>query len=93
MMGRFAYAIIAGTFASMVMAPLPTVAYNQADVDACTPDAFRLCSSEMPDASRVALCLEKNKRQLSSVCSIVFSRARGANVDREPARTIRNTNF
>ena len=75
------------------MAPLPASAYTQADADACTADAFRFCSSAIPDANRVALCLAQNKRQLSSACASVFSRARGASANREPATTVRSTNF
>jgi hypothetical protein len=29
----------------MITAPLPAIAYTQADADACTPDAMRLCAS------------------------------------------------
>ena len=91
-MGK-SYALIASAFVFTVMAPLATVAYTQADVDSCTPDALRLCFAAIPDANRVALCLAQNKRQLSPACTIVFSRARGASVNREPATTVRNTDF
>ena len=33
----------------MIAAPLPVIAYTQADADACTPDAMRLCASAIPD--------------------------------------------
>jgi len=92
-MSKFAYGVIVGAFVSTVIAPLPTYAYTQADADACTPDVFRLCSSAIPDANRVALCLAQNKRQLSPACAIVFSRARGASANREPEITVRNTKF
>jgi hypothetical protein len=46
----------------MITAPLPAFAYTQADADACTPDAMRLCANAIPDVSRVALCLAHNKR-------------------------------
>ena len=29
----------------MITVPLPAIAYTQADADACTPDAMRLCAS------------------------------------------------
>jgi len=80
-------------FVSMATAPLPASAYTQADADACTADAFRLCSSAIPDANRVALCLSQNKRQLSSACASVFNRARGASTNSEPEATARNTKF
>ncbi len=74
-----------------IAAPLPAFAYTQADVDACTPDAMRLCMHAAPDESRVILCLVKNKRELSPACTAVFNRARAANASR-PAR-IQDTKF
>jgi hypothetical protein len=59
---------------TLVLAPLPALAYTQSDADACTQDAFRLCQAAIPDASRVAHCLAQNKRNLSPACKIVFSR-------------------
>lgn len=70
-------------FMLMVTSSLPAVAYTQGDVEACTPDAMRLCSQAIPDERRVVLCLVANKRQLSPACTVVFNRARAANVSRE----------
>ena len=39
---------------------------------ACTPDVWRLCSSEIPDVSRITACLRQNTPQLSSGCRAVF---------------------
>ena len=58
----------------MIIAPLPASAYTQADVDACTPDAFRLCQNAIPDAARVQQCLTERKQQLSPACKVVFNR-------------------
>jgi hypothetical protein len=90
---KFARVAIAGALVFAAMAPLQTFAYTQADADACTADAFRLCSSAIPDANRVAVCLAQNKRQLSPACAVVFSRARGASANGEQATTVRSTNF
>ena len=60
--------------AATISAPLPALAYTQQDADACTPDAFRLCQSAIPDASRVAHCLAANKVNLSPACKTVFNR-------------------
>jgi hypothetical protein len=62
----------------MILSPLPAFAYTQADADACTQDAFRLCQAAIPDEGRVAHCLAQNKRSLSPACKIVFSRPRTA---------------
>jgi len=39
---------------------------------ACTPDAFRLCSNYIPDASKVESCLRQRKLDLSDACRSVF---------------------
>jgi len=44
---------------------------------ACAPDAFRLCSAYIPDASRVELCLRQNKSELSDACRSVFAQSAG----------------
>ena len=74
----------------MITAPLPAIAYTQADADACTPDAMRLCASAIPDVSRVAFCLSHNKQQRvsSSACAAVFNRPRGASATRERRENI-----
>lgn len=41
--------------------------------EACTPDAFRLCSNEIPDIPRVTACMEANKANLSPACRAVFN--------------------
>jgi hypothetical protein len=39
---------------------------------ACTPDVWRLCSDQVPDAGRIVACLRQNTPQLSSNCRAVF---------------------
>jgi hypothetical protein len=39
---------------------------------ACTPDVFRLCSSEIPDVNRIVVCLRQNTPQLGDACRAVF---------------------
>lgn len=39
---------------------------------ACTPDAFRLCSSAFPDADAVKSCMIVNKSKLSAACRATF---------------------
>jgi hypothetical protein len=41
--------------------------------EACTHDAFRLCSDAMPDVARTKACLAKNRRNLSPLCRVAFS--------------------
>ena len=39
---------------------------------ACTPDAFRLCSSQIPNVEAVTACMIANKSKLSPACKAVF---------------------
>ena len=41
---------------------------------ACAPDAFRLCSSLIPDAAKVESCLRQKQAELSNACSAFFAR-------------------
>lgn len=41
--------------------------------EACEPDAFRLCSNEIPDIPRVTACMTANKSRLSPACRAVFN--------------------
>lgn len=41
---------------------------------ACTPDAFRLCASEIPNIPAITACMRKNKPNLSSACKAVFDK-------------------
>ena len=44
---------------------------------ACTPDAFRLCISYIPDPGSVEQCLRQNKSNLSEACRSVFDEGTG----------------
>lgn len=39
---------------------------------ACTPDAFRLCASSIPNADAVKSCMIANKAKLSAACLNTF---------------------
>jgi hypothetical protein len=41
---------------------------------ACTPDAFRLCASEIPNIPAITACMRKNKSNLSAACKAVFDK-------------------
>jgi len=40
----------------------------------CTGDAFRLCSSEIPNISKITACMIKQRANLSSGCRTVLDR-------------------
>jgi hypothetical protein len=39
---------------------------------ACTPDVFRLCSSDIPNVGLIISCMKANKASLSQACRSVF---------------------
>ena len=41
---------------------------------ACTTDAFRLCSSEIPNIDGITVCMRKQKANLSAACQPVFDK-------------------
>ena len=40
----------------------------------CTPDVFRLCSSEIPDRERIIACMRRQRASLSPACRSVFGK-------------------
>jgi hypothetical protein len=40
---------------------------------ACTPDALRLCSAEIPNIPRIVACLRSNKPNLSKPCQTALN--------------------
>ena len=40
----------------------------------CTSDAFRLCSSEIPNISKITACMIRQRASLSSGCRTVLDR-------------------
>jgi len=39
---------------------------------ACTPDVYRLCAGEIPNARAITACLRRQKGSLSAPCAAVF---------------------
>jgi hypothetical protein len=70
MVRRFGLALAAGLAVSI----LATVAqaYTAEQQQACTSDALRICSSEIPDVDRITACMIRNKSQLSPGCLVFF---------------------
>ena len=57
---------------SSSLLPTSAHAYTQEEQQACQPDAFRLCGSEIPDVDRVTACMIAKKAQLSPQCRQFF---------------------
>lgn len=47
----------------------------QADEDACRPDVFRLCASDIPDETGIVACLNSKVASLSPQCRAVIAPA------------------
>ena len=67
----FLTAVAATSFAIWSTAGL---AYTAEQRSACTPDAFRLCSSEIPNIDGITACMRKQKASLSPACKAVFDK-------------------
>jgi len=76
----FQLGVLLATATSMSMLSSVAKAYTPEQEQACTGDAFRLCSSEIPDVDRVTACMVRLRSQLSPGCRAFFR-------DTEPAVT------
>jgi len=69
---RFKLALLLATGLTAALASGESRASTAEQQQACSPDAFRLCSSEIPDIERVTACMVRNKSQLSPQCRVFF---------------------
>ena len=51
-----------------------SLAFSAEAQQMCTGDAFRLCSSEIPNIPRITACMIKQRSNLSSGCRAVMDR-------------------
>jgi hypothetical protein len=56
----------------------PGLAFSSEAQQMCTGDAMRLCSSEIPDISRIRACMVRNKAHVSPGCRAVMDREAAA---------------
>jgi hypothetical protein len=52
----------------------PSLAFSAEAQQMCTGDAFRLCSSEIPNIPAITACMYKHRAQLSTGCRVVMDR-------------------
>jgi hypothetical protein len=67
---------IAGILAACLSLAAVTASHAEgtaAQRAACTPDVFRLCSSEIPDVTKIKACLRRERQNLSGACQSVFN--------------------
>jgi hypothetical protein len=67
-------ALLAALAISMTGISTSGFAFTAEDQQMCTGDAFRLCSSEIPNISRVAACMHQQRAKLSAGCRAVMDR-------------------
>lgn len=61
----------------------PVRAFSTEAQQMCTGDAFRLCSSEIPDIPRVRACMVQKKAEVSPGCRAVMDREHAAATSRK----------
>jgi hypothetical protein len=69
-------AVLALTIATSLAAltSTQTFAYSAEAQQQCTGDAFRLCSSEIPNIPKITACMFKHRAELSVGCRAVMDR-------------------
>ena len=65
-------ALVLTVAAPFSMAASPSFAYTLEAQQMCTGDAFRLCTSEIPNVSKITACMIKQRTSLSPGCRSVM---------------------
>jgi hypothetical protein len=66
--------VLAFTVSVSALSSTASFAFSAEAQQMCTGDAFRLCSSEIPDIPRITACMFKHRADLSSGCRTVMDR-------------------
>ena len=66
--------LLLATALSVSIGPAAGQSYTPEQEQACTGDAFRLCSSEIPNIPAITSCMMKKKASLSTGCRTVMER-------------------
>lgn len=69
---RFTTIVVLGLLANAMPGYLRLAAAETVR-DACTHDAFRLCSNTIPNVGRTKACLARHRNNLSPQCQVAFS--------------------
>jgi hypothetical protein len=68
----FHFGLMLATALSVSLLATAGQAYTPEQQQACSDDAFRVCSSDIPDVDRVTACMIRNRAQLSPGCRAFF---------------------
>jgi hypothetical protein len=66
------FVLILATALPVSVWPAASEAYTPEQQQACTDDAFRLCSADIPDVDRVTACMIRKQDQLTPGCRAHF---------------------
>lgn len=69
---NFQFGLMLATALSVSMLATTSQAYTPEQEQACSGDAFRLCSADIPDVDRVTACMVRNKSELTPGCRAFF---------------------
>ena len=76
-----------GLMVSMsAVATSSSFAYSARAQQMCTGDAFRLCSSEIPNIARIVACMRRNRANLSQGCRAVMDQEDSAATKTKPVQ-------
>jgi hypothetical protein len=71
---RRAGSVLAIAFTVSAVSTSQSFAFSAEAQAQCTGDAFRLCSSEIPNIPKITACMIKHKAELSSGCRSVMDK-------------------
>jgi len=71
---RQAGLVLAFALSLSTLSTTASFAYTAEAQQMCTGDAFRLCSSEIPNISKITACMIKHRAQLSPGCRAVMDK-------------------
>jgi len=71
---RKAAAILAVAASLGAVSSTSSFAFSSEAQQMCTGDAFRLCSSEIPNIPKITACMYKHRAELSTGCRTVMDR-------------------
>jgi hypothetical protein len=67
-------AVLAFAASISALSSQPSFAFSAEAQQMCTGDAFRLCSSDIPNIPAITACMVKHRSELSSGCRAVMDR-------------------
>jgi hypothetical protein len=71
---RQAGLVLAFAVSVSALSTSPSFAFSSEAQQMCTGDAFRLCSSDIPNIPAITACMIKHRAQLSAGCRTVMDR-------------------